>query len=287
MDKLNSFDNLTKSQEELLNNNYCFGNLALLKLNIAKENFTFHSRISQAKDQNTLASTWIKLGNEWVTFKHKRSTEKFSQYKLEFLLKDYIKQNLKVICDCQLWGISAHKDPSVSVEYSNEKMTGKMVYHTDNNEIHLQLTGGKPEYGVGLDCKYEFSTKSLQHFIVAGWWTESNRTLALKLMLNSLNTTKVNISYYQELNPNARLASFVSTNLSNAVTKIKVGGDYKLDQDTVIKAKINSTGNVGLAFSRKLSSTLSATLATEINTKSLVSHADNDYRLGFRVDFNS
>ena len=287
MATLQSYSSLTKDQEHLLNKRYCFGSQSLLNLNVSKDNFTFHSRIAQFKDQTTLASTWASISSEYFSLKHKRSSDKYAQYKLELIPKRFV-DNLKVICDCKLWGGSEHrKDPSVGIEYAHEKATGKVAFHTASSTLAVRLTAGKPEYGVGLKAKADLANPSVTALAAALWWIKGNSSLVVRHTGKGFQLGSLELSYYQELNPSTRLASRVNTDLKSAATHIEVGGDYKLDESTVAKAKINSGGNIGLAFSRELSKNLTATLATEIKTHSIVEHSDSDYKFGFRFDFNS
>ena len=287
MAKLHSYSSLTKNQENLLHKKYCFGSQSLLNLNISKDDFTFHSRIAQKADQTILGSTWAGISSDYFSLKHKRSTDKYSRYKLEITPKQFV-QDLKVICDCKLWGGSEpRKDPSVGVEYAHEKATGRVAYHTASSVLAVRLTAGRPEYGVGLKAKADVANVSLTALTAALWWIKGNSSLVVRHTGKGFQLGSLELSYYQELNPSTRLASRVNTDLKSAATHIEVGGDYKLDESTVAKAKINSGGNIGLAFSRELSKNLTATLATEIKTHSIVEHSDSDYKFGFRFDFNS
>lgn len=282
-----NFHSLTKDQENLLNKNYCFATQGLLNVNISKGDFKFHSRIWQRKGQDLTASTWASISTDYASLKHKRSTEKFSQYKLEITPIQYI-EGLKLTCDCKLWGGSGeHKDPSVSLEYQHKQASGKVAYHTETSDVILQVTTGKVECGVGAEVKCNVARTALEEFTTAVWWNKLDSSLVLKHATKAFELGSVNISYYQELNSNTRMGSNVNTNLKSASTEIEVGGDYQMDEDTLMKAKVNSTGTVGLAFVRQLTKSLKGTFASEINTKSLVSHSDSEYKLGFRFDFNN
>ena len=287
MANIESYHDLTKKQEDLLSKNYSFGTSALLNLNLSADNFTFHSKIGENKNEGNLASTWVEFANSLFSFKHKRTTAKYSQYKVEVTPKDVVK-DLKVTFDCKLWGGSDKRlDPSIALDYHKSTATGRLAYHTESSIIAASVTGGKQEVGAGVDLKYNLKQHELVSVIPAVWWINEQSRLVVKYATDSFKLGTAHVSYYQKVNPTTTLASKIASNLKSGETEIEVGGEYNFDPSSLIKAKVNSFGNLALAFTRTLSKNFQATVATEINTQSLVSHADSNYKLGFRFDFNS
>ena len=65
-----------------------------------------------------------------------------------------------------------------------------------------------------------------------------------------------------------------------------MGSEYKYDEKTLLKAKVNQEGLFGLAFNRKLSDHWTVTTAAEIDSNKVFSTGLQDYKFGFRFDFN-
>jgi len=61
---------------------------------------------------------------------------------------------------------------------------------------------------------------------------------------------------------------------------LKVLGQYQFDDKTSMKAKVDTTGNVGIAFSQKAYNNLTLTLATELNALKV-----EDHKVGFSLVF--
>lgn len=289
MVKLENFSGLTKKQEDLLKKNYCFGSAGLLNINVVNSNMTFHSRVSEKPNESPRASAWLQFRNDLFLVKGKKRNDKFSYYKLEVTPTEFVK-NFKAIFECKLKGSDGTKDPSISAEYNHEQARGKLTYYTDPSSLRAQVTFGKPEFGAGLDTKFQLDSKTFTSYNAAVWWVKKGSKLVLKHIGTNSETFALGnfeVSYFQKLNKDTHLGSKVVANCESKEMTLEVGGDYKYDANTIMKGKINSVGNIGLAFSRAINERLRATIATEVNSQSLISHSCDGYRLGVRFDFSS
>ena len=93
------------------------------------------------------------------------------------------------------------------------------------------------------------------------------------------------VSYYQKVDDSTNVGSKIVTSLVGKDTKIEVGGDYQLDKDSLVKAKVDSDGNIGLAYSRVVSEELRASVAAEIKAQSLLSQGCDNTKFGVRFDY--
>ena len=283
MAKLDNFSGLTRPQEDVLKKYYCFGSLALLNINLARENITFHTRASERSGQHPRASAWLQYKTDLFLFKAKRRNDCLSHYKLELTPSKFI-ANFKAVLECKIEE-SKEVDASVNFEYSHEKAKGKVSYLNASKTVRVQGTAGKPETGFGLDTKVSTESWSLTSHVEAFWFFKNSARLVLKHVGKNLNALgSFEASYLHAVSENANLASKVVNDWQSRKTSIEVGGDFKYDEKTWVKGKVNSDGNIALALTKIVTNNLRASVATELSAASLLSSHSDSFRLGFRVD---
>jgi hypothetical protein len=284
MAKLDNFSGLTRPQEDLLKKYYCFGSLALLNINLARENLTFHTRASERSGQHPRASAWLQYKTDLFLLKAKRRNDRLSHYKLE-LTPAKLVANLKAVFECKLEE-GKEVDSSVNLEYSHEKAKGKVSYLNASKTLRVQGTAGKPETGFGLDTKVSTESWNLTSHVEAFWFFKNSARLVLKHVGKDLKGLgSFEASYLHEVNANANLASKVVNDWQSRKTSIEVGGDFKYDEKTWVKGKVNSDGKIALALTRIVTNNLRTSVASELSAAGLLSNHSDSFKLGFRVDF--
>lgn len=289
MVKLEAFSGLTKKQEDLLRVNYCFGSLAILTLNTTHEDLTFNFRTSKKSSDNVLASAWLQYKTNQLTFKGKKRNDAFSNYSAEWMPKNYV-ENVKLKTECKLTSPAGARkmESTTSAEYNIETFKGKLAFSYNPMQVKATATMGKPEYGLGLDGKYDIDTQRLHGYNIATWWSQKYRKVVLKhegVNKEEYALGNLLVSYYQRLNDKAHVGALVKSNWSSKETSLEVGGDYQYDPSTNLKGKIGSTGLVGLAVNRKLNDYWTLGAAVQVDVNSVTSNSINDYKLGFKLDF--
>lgn len=286
MAKLETFSNLTRPQEDLLKKYYCFGSLALVNVNVVNDKFTFHTRLSERHSENPRASAWLQFKNDFLLVKGKKRNDKFSHYKLE-LTPTKLVENVKAMFECKLLPGGGPVDATLNVELNSEKFKGKLSYLTAKHALRLQQTFGTGERGLGLEVKLDTENLSLTDHTSAFWWFKNNSRLVLKHVGKSLTDIgDIEVSYLHGVNELANIASKVVTKWSSRLTTVEVGGDYKYDQNTWLKGKMNSDGRLALAVTRTVTPNLRASVATELTAQSLLAQHAENYRFGVRFDFS-
>jgi hypothetical protein len=286
MAKLENFSGLTRPQEDLLKKYYCFGSLALVNVNVVNDKFTFHTRLSERHSENPRASAWLQFKNDFLLVKGKKRNDKFSHYKLE-LTPSKLLQNVKAMFECKLVADGSPVDATLNVEYNYEKFKTKLSYLTAKNALRLQETFGTGERGLGLDVKLDVESLSVSDHVTAFWWFKNNTRLVLKHVGKSFSTFgDFEVSYLHGVSDVANIASKVVTKWASRITSVEVGGDYKYDENTWLKGKLNSDGRLALAVTRTVTPNLRASVATELAAQSLLAHHSDNYRFGLRFDFS-
>lgn len=285
MAKLETFSNLTRPQEDLLKKYYCFGSLALVNVNIVNDKFTFHTRLSERHAEHPRASAWLQFKNDLFLVKGKKRNDRFSHYKLE-VTPAKLSKDLKAVLECKLVPDGSAPDASLNVEYNKERCKSKWTYFTAKHLLRMQNTFGRGDYGLGLEAKADLESLALTDHTVAFWWFKDSSRLVAKHIGKSFETLgDFEVSYLHRVNDSATLASKVTTKWASRSTALEVGGEYKYDESTWLKGKLNSDGKAALALTKTLTSTLRVSAATELAASSLLTQHADTYKFGLRFDF--
>lgn len=235
-----------------------------------------------------LASNWFKFEQNGSSIRAKRRTDGVTQITYENAPKSL--SGFKITADGKITTVKSLQNYEVSVsgEYSHTSAKAKLTFLDNPFVIKGSFTAGKPEYGVGFEGKFDLASQRLTGYNMALWLTQKHQKLVFKHVgtnPNEYELGNLEVSYYQKVSPLAHFGSKVTANLTNGNTDIEFGGDYKYDDSTLLKGKLNTDGKLGLAFQRALSKTLSVTIASEVDTRSIAANKLYDNKVGIRFDF--
>lgn len=285
MAKLDNFSGLTRPQEDLLKKHYCFGSLALLNLNLGKDNFTFHTRISEKAGGHQRASAWLQFKNDLFLIKGKRRNDQFAHYKLE-VTPGKLLPNAKAVFECQIHDYN-DVDGTATFEYNHEQFRGKASLLTSSQVLRLQGTFGKPQLGFGFDNKFSIESVSITNHVLAFWYFKNDARLVLKHAGKTFNNFgQFTASYLHAVSSRANIGSLVTADWATRGTYLEVGGDFQYDDKTWVKGKLNSEGSVGLALTRLVANNLRLSVATDLTAASLLSSHGDPFGFGIRIDFS-
>jgi len=292
MAKLESFSGLTRKQEDLLKKNYCFGALAMAYFKVQKPEFCFKARGSQSsgpsKNLLVAGSSSIEYKRNTSVFKFKRSTEGVFNYSIEYVPEALAKE-LKLGAESQLTRPTQKLENSGFLEYCHPNARGKLSISDSPLTLKGALTLGYPEYGLAVDTKFDLNSQKLTTYNAALYWFRKHRKIVVKHLSKNpeiLELGDVLVSYYQKLDSKTHIGSSVSFNAHNKTTSVEFGGDYKIDESTKLKGKVATNGIVSVAYQKQLSDSLGITVASQVDAKKVSSNSINDFKFGFRLDFN-
>lgn len=292
MVKLEQFSSLTRNREDLLSKPYCYGSFGVVNVEVDSDNLTFHAR-SSLRNENEAnkvrASSWLKFQLAQASLKAKKRTDGLSHYTIEWVPKDLI-PDLKLKSECKVSTSEGSQtaEPSLTAEYSMDNLKAKLAFADNPRVVKGSFTTAFGDYGVGLDGKFDISSKRLTGYNTAVWWNYNDKEVVLKHLgtnKEKLALGEFQLSYYYRKDKIA-FGSLVSSNWQNKSTYMELGGDYDYDDITVLSGKINSEGKVGAALKRKLNPYLTLRVASEVDATKVSSSAINNYKFGFRFDFN-
>jgi voltage-dependent anion channel protein 2 len=168
---------------------------------------------------------------------------------------EYCNKNTATVVTADLQKLTF--DASTVFAYENFLVGAKTVFDSNKGSIN------------GADCVAQFSSKDFT--VSAG--------------VNS-STDEVAATYVHNLsNVDATVAGTYTFNTSKGTNTFAVGGVYKCDKTSSVKAKIESSGNLSLLYQQKMNNNLTLGLGTTIKTSQL--GAANSQSLGVSLKYNS
>lgn len=286
MAKLASFDTLTQKHDEILTKGYCFNSAGTLKVSATGGNYSFTSKVSEKCDEGMLGMAWASFKYNAFTIKHKRNTDRYAQYNVKADLNKIL-QGLEANVDCKIWrSLDDTIDPSLTLAYSyKDQANANIKLETASGKVTTAFTAGQKNLGLGFEGRFNYIEKSAEKATFAAWLWKPRTKLVVKYSFGVVNNGICSVDFYQKLTDRAKMSAHLVKNIKSSVNELEIGGAYWLDEFSEIKGKVKSGGNMAMSLSRRLNENLMATLATQINSESLVSHSDSKYRLGVRLEF--
>ncbi|CAG9318809.1 unnamed protein product [Blepharisma stoltei] len=288
MVKLENYAGLSKKQEDLLKKGYCHGSLALFNFNITQTDFTWHTRTSYGKNgvNEPILSSWIQYKQGLAAWKAKKRTDGLSHFIFDWTPKDLV-PNLKLKSECKT--LKGKTEPSFSLEYTHPRAIGKLVFLGSPLVVKGSLTTGQAAYGLGLDGKFCTESQKLCAYNLAAWWFRKHSRLVVKHIgtnTDEITWGNLELSYYHKLSPKVHVGTRVINDIKGKSTDFEIGGDYKYDEKTVVKAKAGTCGGIALGLARQLSDNLKLTLSTALDSKAITACDLHDFKFGLRLDYS-
>jgi len=173
---------------------------------------------------------------------------------------------------------------TASVDYGEEKghtLKGSLLF--GNNSAEQLTVGGDIEYLVGHDSN---QIKTINTKLA---YASNEFDIACFCRINNeKDVNEVGVSYFHKVNNDFSVGSEVAIDPSKALEnkpKLILASQYLLERDTAVKGKFDTSGQLGLSFSQKLSDHARVVLGTTIDTNNLSSK--NSSKFGFTLSLNS
>jgi hypothetical protein len=287
MAKLLGFSDLTKKQEDLLKKGFAYNKLGVLALSYQRGSDTYNARVSQASTSPDGAQVRVvAVGKAEV--KHstgivsaKVKSDGRMNYSADITPEQVPQLKVKADVAVSTTGDSQELDPTLNLGYNLDNARLKIAYNP--KYVKANFTVGKPDFGVGLDWKIDKATQSLANHTFAVWNSSAERHLVLKHSSTnaSLTLQKLSLSYFSELSRTAQFGAAFNFDYPTSERSVEFGGSYKQAEDLEIRAKVSSSGLVGLAFTKNFNQHLDFTFGTQLDTNS------DDFKYGFKINLKN
>jgi len=140
----------------------------------------------------------------------------------------------------------------------------------------------------GEEYKGEFGTltASIDYGKESGSTIKASATIG-KLKSGSEEKNEIGITYFHVVNKDLLIGTQVAFDsiVADAKPKLVFGTQYKLENDTVLKGKFDTNGELGLSFSQKFNKNAKLVLAGSVDTNNL--HSKSSSKLGFTLSLNN
>lgn len=278
-----SYADLGKSSKDLFNKHYHFG---IVKLDLKSKTPTgveFTVNGVSNNDTGRVASsleTKYNIKSHGVTLKQKWNTDNILT--AEATAEDYFLRGFK-------FGTTASFAPQ------SGKRTGKLSYGYKslclnlNSDVDLDYSGavfnGSGVFGyqgwlAGMKVKFDPTKNKL-----------SKSDFAVGYQVPGFHVTghlddgqEFDCSIYQKLNESLETGIAVAWSSNSNISKFNLGCHYKLDQDSAIRAKVNSSSQVGIGFIHRLRPGVIMTLSAMLDAKNF---SQGGHKLGLGLDLEA
>jgi len=180
-----------------------------------------------------------------------------------------------------------------AVEYKHElaTVTASADYgQAAGSTLKATTVVGSQGFSVGGSAEYFFgaTTDSLlkELHTVLGYSTDEFDIAAFGKLQNEKDANILGATYFHKVNSDLSVGTEVSFDTANTEAKPKLvfGTQYRLEADTVLKGKFDTTGKLGLSYQQKFSKNSKLTISSTIDTNNI--GAKNSSTLGFTLSLS-
>ena len=278
-----AFGDLGKSSKDLFNKHYHFG---LVKLDLKSKTPTgveFTVNGVSNNDTGRVASsleTKYNIKSHGITLKQKWNTDNILIG--EATAEDYFVRGLKLGLSTTLAPQSGKKTGKLTCGY-------KSLFFNLNHDVDFDHTGavfngsgtvGYQGWLAGLKVAFDPSKNKLSrsNFAVGYQAPEFHVTGHLD------DGQEFNCSIYQRLNEDLESGINVAWSPDSNVTRFGLGCHYKIDKVSAIRAKVNSSSQIGIGFIHRLRPGIDITMSALMDAKNF---SQGGYKLGLGFDLQA
>jgi hypothetical protein len=205
--------------------------------------------------------------------------------KLETSVENQIVDGMKVT----LTGEAKGKENFVTLntEYKHPRATlnGSFDFGKQNGQtVKANTVIGFNPFNIGLSCEYALGqTSEIKNFNTTLAYATKEFDVTL-FGRTSGDKNEIGGSFYQNVNSDLAVAAeaVFDTSTPDSKPKLALGSQYKLNDDTIVKAKFDTNGVINTSVGQRLNKNAKFTLGAKVDTKN-----SNHLGIGFSFNFNS
>jgi len=277
-----AYGDLGKASKDLFNKHYHYG---LVKLDLKSKTPTGVEFIVNGvsnNDTGRVASsleTKYNIKSHGVTLKQKWNTDNVLIG--EATVEDYLVKGLKL-------GVSSTFAPQSGKKTGKLTCGYKSLLVNLNNDIDFDHTGfvinGSGVIGYsGWLAGMKVSVDPTQSRISRSNFSVGYQAPEFHVTGHVDDGQEVNCSIYQRLNEDLESGINVAWSSNSNVTKFGLGFHYKIDKDSAVRAKVNSSSQVGVGFIHRLRPGINLTMSALMDAKNF-SQGGHKLGLGFDLE---
>jgi hypothetical protein len=184
---------------------------------------------------------------------------------LEVSLENKVANGLKVSVESTTTS-GAPKALKAAFEYSNNSATSNVNIDLQKFNVDASATFAYDAFLIGAKTEFDTSKGSVNGADAVIQYT--NKDFVVTAGLNS-KVDEINATYIHNLPNNTTVAGTYIFNTTKGTNTFTVGGSYKTDASSSIKAKVDNNGLLSLLYSQSLNNNLTLNLGTTVKTNQL------------------
>jgi len=234
---------------------------------------TFETTLVQKNDGSILGTFSPKYRlKDWnTTLTGELKTNK--DYKAELAIDNHFTPGLKTTLTEECRGEDLYTTAAIEYKHDLVAVTGSVEYGNTSGTTDLKASAvtGTQGFSLGSSLNYFMGSSndaSLREFNATAMYTNDDFDLGFYgKILNEKDSNILGAFYYQRVNTDLQVGTDVSFDTQNPDTKPKLtaGAQYRIDNDSYAKLKVDTSGKVGVSWTQKFKTsrlTLSATTDT-------------------------
>jgi len=211
-------------------------------------------------------------------------------FKTEIAVEDQFAPGLKTT----ITGESRGQDlvATFGVEYKHElaTVTAAIDYgQAAGSTLKTSAVVGSQGFTLGGQGEYFFGTSEnvlKELHTVLGYSTDEFDISAFGKLIHEKDANILGANYFHRVNSDLSVGTEVSFDTANTDSKPKLtfGTQYRLEADTILKGKFDTTGRLGVSYQQRFSKNSKITISSTIDTNNLGSK--NSSTLGFTLSLS-
>lgn len=277
------YGDLGKAARDLFNKGYNYGFYKLESKAKAQNGVVFTVNGSSNHDSgkvNGSLETKYKWADYGLTFQEKWNTD--NTLGTEITIEDQLVNGLKLSFDTQFAPQTGKKSGQIKTEYKQEyfHVNCDVDFDFAGPTIHGAAVLGFKGWTGGYQMSFDTSKSKLSRSNFAIGYTTDDFTLHTSVNDGS----EFSGAIHQKVNDDLETGIQLNWTAGTSATKFGLAAKYTLDKDASVRAKVNNSSQIGLAYQHKVRSGVTATLSTLIEAKNFNA---GGHKIGLGVDFEA
>lgn len=261
-----SYGDLGKAARDLFSKGFNHGFYKLEVNTTTASGVSFKTTGSSNHDSGNISGgleTKYKLKDYGLTFVEKWNTD--NTLGTEVTIEDQLAKGLKLSFDTQFAPQTGKKSGKIKSGYKQEYINANCDVDFDfaGPTVHGSAVLGYKGWLAGYQMSFDTSKSKLTKNNFAVGYNASDFTLHTCVNDGS----EFSGSYHQKITPDLESGVQLSWTSGSNATKLGIAAKYTPDGDSVIRAKINNSSQIGLAYQQKLRPGVTLTLSSLIEGK--------------------
>jgi len=283
-----AFKDIGKACSDLLSKDFSVGETTIEVKSNASNGTAFTSKTTKSAKDNSVSGSLV--GKKKFGKTQAEATVKTDgALKLQLEMAELAK-GLKLTLDCET--PKAGKSGALAVgkctaDYSSDMLTSKCIYDyyaaADKPDLCTAFSTAYQAFTLGCSADLSLAKMTLAKMSAACEYVADDFSLMFKYAdsLGKPNAKTYSCSYFHSVSKDMQVGTEMVKDMSKPEVAMALGCAYKLDKDTTVKAKVDSSGMLSTSYKQKVSALTTMILTSKVDTVNL---SDNKHKFGLTLN---